>query len=386
MAALRPFRGLRYADAAGPLASLISPPVEGLDGTQREAYAARHAHNAVALAQPEGHADDRSKFIRYARAAARLAEWRREGILVAEAAPAFYRLTQRVGEQAARTVLLAVAALDDLSSAETPDVRGREDRLRLMEATRTVFAPALAYYEDPQGAALAAIRAAPASSEVSEDVEAFGGRLERIDDPEAVEVLAEAFRGKRLLVADGVDAVEAARAFPGATGAFVALASLDDPAYARLAVHRVVRRIPGSPTPDALLAQLSTRFVAEPHHNRNLILLMDRETTPTFGLATPTGHGYLLRPIAPVEGSGALWLQREILSGLLGISDSENSALYTDPIQATRAVEEGAAAAFLLPRPGRHELQEGTLLPHRSSIAYPPIPTGFVFWSIGDDV
>ena len=61
---------------------------------------------------------------------------------------------------------------------------------------------------------------------------------------------------------------------------------------------------------------------------------------------------------------------------------------FSDPVQAARAANEGAAA-FILPPPNRGDVLEsarrGALLPHHGALTYPPVPTGLVYWSMGDD-
>src|SRR5437763_62468 len=94
MASIRPFKGLRFSESS-ELNSLIAPPYDVLNAQQREEFASKDPHNVVHLTLPESKPDDRSKYIKYARSAAALAEWRREGVLVPENVPAFYRYTQR---------------------------------------------------------------------------------------------------------------------------------------------------------------------------------------------------------------------------------------------------------------------------------------------------
>jgi uncharacterized protein (DUF1015 family) len=401
MAALRPFRGLRYTHNAGALESLVSPATRSLTPHQRDEYANRNPLNVVGIANPEGHGDDRSKYIRFARAAARLAEWRREGYIASQERPAFYRITQRIGQTAAgdpqiHTTLLAVADLNDgLVPVEASDPKLREDRLRLLEATRTTFDPTVAYYKDSGGNGLDSIRRASSSSETT-----IGTTLvETIDDPGEVEAIVAAFQGGELLLADGVEGFEAARAFREGMGqrphrvpedgALVALTSLDDPTTSRIALHRVVRRLPGGLDHEGLLARLATRFSIESHHNRNLEALIEGAET-AFGLATEGGLGYLLKPLGTIDAPAAIWLQRNVLEGLIGVSPNDPVLFMTDPVHAARAVDEGAAAAFLLPRPLRSDIPEahrlGLTLPDRSSAAYPGVPTGLVMWAMGDDV
>ncbi|RYG24920.1 DUF1015 family protein [bacterium] len=401
MAALRPFRGLRYTPTAGALESLVSPATRGLTPHGRDEYAHRGPLNVVGIASPEGHGDDRSKYIRYARAAARLAEWRREGYLAAQEHPSFYRLSQTVGQTASgdplvQTTLFALADLQGLANVEAVDPKAREEHLRLLEATRTTFEPAVVYFEDPSGTALNSIRSAPVSSETA----AGSIVLETIDDPDAIQIIGAAFRERPLLVAEGAESVEAARAFRESLGSrtghvpeddtLVALTSLHDPGTGRTPLHRLIRRLPNGMTREDLLAQLASRFSVEPHHNRNLPLLVDGSESPAFGLATEGGLGYLLRPLQAIDAPAATWLHREIFDGLLGVAPGDHIAYSGDAAHAVRVADEGTAAVFLLPRPQPSDITEahrlGLSLPYRSSAAHPGVPTGLVMWAMGDDV
>ena len=117
MAVIRPFTGLRYSAAAGPIDSLTAPPYDVLTPAQRDEYSVRNPHNIVHLTLPEHEVDDRSKFVKYARSAARLAEWRRDGSLAPEPQPAFYRYTQtfhthRPDRNYVRTAIIALIKLE----------------------------------------------------------------------------------------------------------------------------------------------------------------------------------------------------------------------------------------------------------------------------------
>ena len=392
MASLRPFRGLRYTDAAGDLEPLLATPSRLLTPGLRSAYADRSPYSAVGVASPEGHGDDRSKFIRYARAAARLAQWRREGVLAQEAHPAFYRLTQRFGTgPSVRSCLLAlVEPSEEVIPVEATETKAREDRLRLLEATQTALEPSTALYDDPSGSLLEAIRHATASAETHVSVEGIGTTLETIDAPEAIADLTDAFAGATLYIAEGVDSYQASLAFAGGSPAFVVLASLDDAAFARVAVHRVIRRLSGDR--QATLDRLREVFEIEEHHNRNLMVYLDRlagEGRTAFGMATEGGIGFLLIPKVPIEGPASTWLQGEVFGRLLGVGEADPSLLLPDPVQAIRAADEGAAAAFILPRPSRTDVQDaarrGVLLPANAAQAFPAFPTGLVYASLGDE-
>src|SRR5687768_5316303 len=94
MAVIRPFQGLRYGPKAGSIDALVAPPYDVLSPQERDDFAAKSPYNVVHLTLPEQKEDDRSKFVKYARSAAALAEWRREGVLMAEDQPVYYRYVQ----------------------------------------------------------------------------------------------------------------------------------------------------------------------------------------------------------------------------------------------------------------------------------------------------
>src|SRR5262249_17269238 len=114
MSQISPFNGLRFSQAAGTLENLVAPPYDVLSDEDRARYASKNPHNVVWLTVPEQLPDDRSKFVKYARASSRLAEWRREGILAKEKNATLYRYKQTFslpGEIGRLTRTAAIALL-----------------------------------------------------------------------------------------------------------------------------------------------------------------------------------------------------------------------------------------------------------------------------------
>lgn len=126
MARIRPFRALRFTPAAGTLDELLAPPSQIT--REERARLAAHSNNIVHALLPEGQPDDRSKYVRYARASAQLSSWRRGGILAVDERPSFYGWSG---------VLLALVQIEHGSTAPVRP----EDPLRLLEATRTYIEP-----------------------------------------------------------------------------------------------------------------------------------------------------------------------------------------------------------------------------------------------------
>ena len=81
MACIRPFKALRYSTAAGKIEDLVAPPYDVISSEERDEYITKNPSNIVNLTLPLDEEGDRSKFVKYARSAAKLNEWRNKGIL-----------------------------------------------------------------------------------------------------------------------------------------------------------------------------------------------------------------------------------------------------------------------------------------------------------------
>jgi hypothetical protein len=89
MAVIEPLQALHYdLRETGGLQDVIAPPYDVIDERQREALEARSSYNAVHIDLPRDGGDP------YAHAAELLDSWIREGILVPDAQPALWALSQ----------------------------------------------------------------------------------------------------------------------------------------------------------------------------------------------------------------------------------------------------------------------------------------------------
>ncbi|CAN5475919.1 DUF1015 domain-containing protein [soil metagenome] len=421
MAVIRPFKGLRYSKEAGRLESLTAPPYDVLTPAQRDEYAVRNRHNVVYLTLPEHEPDDRSKYIKYARSAARLAEWRREGDLVLENAPAIYRYTQtfslpRIGEVFTRTSIIALIKVEPYANSvvlphEETFPKHKEDRLRILEATRAHLECIFGLYEDPNGEVLKLIQNAPhgpCAETVSDD--GVKQLVEPIEDPAAVAALVNALSDKKVWIADGHHRYETAVAFREAKGEqsdlipedfmMMALSSMSDPGLLLLPTHRVLNVMPLGR--QAALQKLSEVFNITEVHSSRLMELLNHATERTLAVAFEGGLGYVLTPrseadlMAMIDGkeSEALRsldvtvLHRVILEKLLGIHGLDNITYTRDYHEAIKMADEGAAAAFLMSPPSVDDMKVialgGEKMPQKSTYYFPKILSGLVIWSLND--
>lgn len=424
MAQVRPFRGLRYTPSAGPLPDLVAPPYDVISLAEREELAGKSAHNVVHLTLPDAKTDDRSKFVKYMRSASTLADWQRGGVLRSETDPAFYRYTQTFtipgsNVPIVRKSLIALIKVEPYEKGvvlphEQTFPKHKEDRLRILEATRAHLECIYGLFEDEGGHVFEQIESAFADDGV--DVTTDDGVrhvLEPITDPRATTALTDALEDKKVWIADGHHRYETAVTFRGMQGEkpglvaedfmMMALSSMSDPGLVLLPTHRIVQKMPmgGPELENALQRFFNTRYVP----NGELLSEMERLNAPDrriFGVALPSGRGILATLDRPedalewIDGEGSDMLKlldvsilhRVIFEKILGLSGLDFFSYTRDPDEALNAVMNGAGASFLMNPPTVEDMRVialgGEKMPQKSTYYYPKILSGLVLWSLND--
>jgi uncharacterized protein (DUF1015 family) len=231
---VRPFGALRYdTSVAGALGELVAPPYDVIGEETRRDYLARSPYNVVHLTLPEAPED----------AARDLAAWRAGGVLT-EAPSGYWWLAQdytgpdgigRTREGFAGSVEASPYQQGDVLPHERTHAGPREDRLRLLRATRTQLEPIFLLYdaepvfERPGGEPAMDV----SEGGVRTRVWPLVGRGVSIEVP--------------LLIADGHHRYETAVAFraeePSATHTFAILVSSRAPGLEIFPTHRIVRKV-----------------------------------------------------------------------------------------------------------------------------------------------
>jgi len=424
MAVIRPFQGLRYSVEAGALNTLTAPPYDVLSDEQRDGYAVRNEYNVVHLTLPESKPDDRSKFVKYARSAALLSEWRRQGTLLLENKPAIYRYEQRfsvphIGEELVRTSIIALLKTEPYEKGvvlphEQTFPKHKEDRLRILEATRAHLECIFGLFEDPSAHIHDAIVKAPSEGAV-ETVSDDGTtqRLEPITDPEAISHLVGLLEDKKVWIADGHHRYETACTFRANLGErdgliaedfmMMAFSSMSDPGLVLLPTHRVLTDIPVDR--DTMFSRLEEHFNLKETHNSRLmesIELEARSGRTAFGLALEGGDGYvleakdpaILHKLVPGDASDDLKkldvtvLHSIILEQMLEVKGLDSIKYTRDSHEAVMWVNAGAKAAFLMNPPTVDDMKRialgGEKMPQKSTYYFPKILSGLVLWSLND--
>ena len=256
MTRVRAFRGLRYDPERVSLDRVLVPPYDVVAPDEREGFYARDPHNAIRLELTRDVADEADAD--YADVAATLAAWRREGVLVREAAPALYGLRQRFrapdGSEKVREGFFAELRLEDYASRvvlpHERTMRGpKADRLKMLRATRANLSVIFLLYEDREHAVADALAGSFASGFLARGVDPAGveNTLVRVDAAAAVERVCGFLSERPVVIADGHHRYETALAYrdenpgdPAAGWTLAYFANAFAPGTLLLPIHRVI--------------------------------------------------------------------------------------------------------------------------------------------------
>jgi uncharacterized protein (DUF1015 family) len=429
MADIAPFRGLRYdlarvADAA----VLLAPPYDVVSEQERTALEARDPHNVIRLELPRGDGDTK-----YANARALLDAWMAAGVLRVDERPALYVYEQRFNFPAAggraytRRGFFCRLRLEPFASRvvlphERTLAAPKEDRMKLMRATRTHLSPVFALYRDPDGTTSPSLASVDRAAPLLDATTADGCRhlLWSVTDGATTAALVRGLAGRQVMIADGHhryetmlslrDEVRPPGLAPGAAAAdwgLVFLARAEDPGLLVLPTHRLVRNLPAFDLA-ALRARAARLFDIAIGDETTAAAIEKRLTDQgrrrvTFAVraAGTTGTMWLglradadLSELGPpaLRGLDVSVLHGLVLGPMLGIDAAAMARQaflgYThDTFEALSEVAAARAqAAFLMNATPIDQVisacEAGFVLPQKSTYFQPKLGTGLVMQAI----
>lgn len=414
MAEIQALRALRYdLDRTGGLQDVVAPPYDVIDEEQRAALEARSPYNVVRIDLPRGGED------RYDRAAARLNEWRAQGAVVLDEAPALWTLSQDYtgpdGQPRTRDGYFARVRVEEYGAGRVrPHERThpgpREDRLRLTRATQANLSPIFSLYSDRDGDVRAALASGSRDTSWAQTTDDDGtvNRLGRIDDPAVIATVQRGLLGTELLIADGHHRYETARVYAEEIGGegphryvLMCLVALQDPGLTVFPTHRLVRGLSAGQQ-EALAAALRRDFEMEALDDAAALAPPSGDTVRIGYIDAHVGTPFMLTLRDPAIADRALpdrtepyrhldtaVLETLILKGALGMTDDaidhlDGLGYARDFEQALELVRSGEydAAFFMAPTPVERVQAvagSGESMPPKSTYFFPKVPTGLLF-------
>lgn len=418
MARIAPFRGVRYT--VTELQQCVAPPYDVITPPEREKLR-QFPYNITHLTLPDS----------YERAAKLWREWRKDGVLRADASPAMYLLEQQfthpaTGELHRRLALVCLMALEEYDAGvvlphENTQARAKEDRLQLLRATEANLE---AIYGLVEGGLLPVLEDLARTVLMVAEVEYPDGlhRLYRVEDVSALERLTALVAPARVWIADGHHRYETCLQYRRERRAadgdpeelrpydwlMIALTPFDDPGVAILPTHRVIPQASEQTLarlPEYLRQWFEVSLCAPHEAVRSLHTGASRRGFAAVMRGEKAFTAWLKEGIAPetlVPGKHSstyrrldvTLLQALVLEPLFGITmrhlELAEGIRYTrDEAEAIGWVQRGeAAVAFLLNPPTVQEVREvalaGEKIPPKSTYFYPKLLSGLVMRGLAE--
>ena len=261
MAEVRAFRGIRFSAASQgrDLGDYLSPPFDTITAELERELLGRSEHNIVRLElAPREGAD------RYGYVAETQGRWEADGVLMRDEEPSVYVTEESFeygGKTQTRRGFIAAVRLEEYDRGiifPHEQTRGPwvEDRVRMMEATRSALSPLLVVFQDDIRHSVGGIIRAVTGGSPLEVATMSGGyslRLWQLKDPGTLEVLRGLMRDSAIFIADGHHRYEAAMRYRSAIRAereiaseeavnyrMMHIVSIDEPGLITRGYHRVI--------------------------------------------------------------------------------------------------------------------------------------------------
>jgi uncharacterized protein (DUF1015 family) len=436
MAAIRPFRALRY-NTRDPLsvALVTAPPYDCIGPELQDELYRIHPHNIVRIILGKDKRGDSASRNKYARAAELMDKWTGGGIFVRDPAPALYFYQQEFGVEGKKYLregFFARVSLEEFGTGriyphEETMSGPKEDRLRLLRATRANASAVFALYPDESNGVTAIFHAGGLGEPLAQTVDSDGvvHRLFACTDPDTLRRVSKELADKPLFIADGHHRYETALAYRKelqaageevgpdhpASSVLMMCVSMHHPGLAVLPTHRVVWGLPDLSTErlrDATAEHFEwTELVGAEATSPRLSAHLREANGHVFGLWTrDTSEAFILRLKDPkvMDRLAAdhlkAWrrldvaiLQKVLLEHDLPKAIKDAGGLRLSYVhlaqQAFDAVhEDGADAAFVvrpLPVTSLQDVaKEGERMPAKSTYFYPKVLSGLVINPLTD--
>ena len=382
---------------------MLAPPYDVIPPGYRDELYARDPHNIVRVVLNREPGD-----LGYTEAGEAYRRWLAEGVLAPDEAPALYLLEQAFAAGSGtlrRLGLLARFRAEDAERRvilphEHTRAAAKEDRWRVLLATRANFSPIFLMFPDPQrrfGTLALEAMALPPQAFYTDD----GGvahRLWRMSDHATISRFQALLAGPKAYIADGHHRHATALRYRDANGpdgawTFGYFTPMGVPGLLVEPYHRILSE---GPSLDQAAKKLGSRFrvTRAPDVAQAAAGAASSKAGYAFALAEP-GHGALVveaksgaaklldSAAAPsLRALDTFFLHHAVLGPLLGVPDTAVSYVHS-LAEAQASVAAGACRLAVLMRATPVEqivdvAEAGESMPAKSTFFHPKLPSGLV--------
>jgi uncharacterized protein (DUF1015 family) len=404
LAEIQPFRGVLYRVSESDLPKVLAPPYDVIPPAYQAELYARDPRNVVraVLNREPGDAA-------YEEAGNTYRRWLDDGVLVADREPALYLLEQCFvvpGRTLRRYGVLARFRAEDADRRvilphEHTRKAAKEDRYRVLRATRANFSPIFLMFPDPASrfSTLAAEAVGRPAAFAYTDDGGVGHRLWRITDGKTVVALQKLLAAPKAYIADGHHRHATALRYRdevGADGAWTLgyFTPMEAPGLLVQPYHRILSAGPSLPEARQRLEQGPFRVTPAADARTAARLAADSTAPYAFALSAP-GEGALVTEALPAAGDlldpgdplslralDTYFFHKGVLSRFLAVG--EDAVSYVHSLAgAEEALEAGSCRLAVLMRgtPVQQIVDvadAGESMPAKSTFFHPKLPSGLV--------
>ena len=428
------FRALTYDPSRVDLSKVVTPPYDVIDPKLRAQLAEQDPHNFVHVDLPVA-AEGEDK---YRAAAKTLQAWQADGVLTRDATRAMYRYHQIFefsGRSFVRKGLIAAVRLAPWSEGtirphERTLAAPREDRTRLLDATRTHLSHVFATFADASTEFDRVLRGIDEGKPTLEATTADGTqhKVWRVGSAEVIGRLRRHMAPKKLYILDGHHRWETMVAFRDRMAGegdlamyssmnygMVFLVPMDDAGLLILPTHRIVHGVEGF-TKESFLAGVTKFFRVEPiagaardavkigkaimgesGHSAAVVAVFPGEADAYLLSLDPhvdltrigmTGHKAVIKlDVSVLHG---LVLERVLKISPAAQEAQTNLRYVKDTQQTLDQIAAGDGQVGLILKPPtleqiRHVADLGEVMPQKSTYFFPKIASGLTLMPIDRD-
>jgi uncharacterized protein (DUF1015 family) len=401
---IEPFAGIRYRVPDAELNKVLAPPYDVIPPAYQEELYKRDPRNIVRVVLNRTPGD-----AAYTDAKAAFEGWQRDALITPDAAPAFYVLEQKFNASGRALSRLGILVRFRAEEAEKGNIlphehtrkEAKEDRYKLLRATKANFSPIFLMLQDDDHAVAQKLKALTSGTPTfaySDDSE-VENRVFTVTDKATIAWLQEAFAKRKAYIADGHHRYATALRYrdevAGAEGAWTLgyFAPIGDPGMLVLPYHRLVSE---GPSLDEARKRLEGKFLLNEVKG---VAAAARDaansTMPyAFALAEPGGRALVCEALPECEGLldastppslkalDTYFLHKAVLGPMLSIPDTAVSYIHSLR-EAEEAVAQGTCRFAVLMRgtPVKQIVdvaEAAQSMPAKSTFFHPKLPSGLV--------
>lgn len=427
MAEIKPFRGYIYNPNKVDYQDITSPPYDVISTEFQQRLYDKHPYNAIRLELPK----EENK---YAVAAERWRDWKKDEILIQDERPAVYvydqTFTTKDGQSVTRKGFIARLRVVPFSDKvvlphEKTLTKAKSDRLSLFKETAANFSPIFLLYQDDEfliDHLIEEVRDDVPFMDVTDYQDAVN-HIWRLTNVAVLDKVQELMKNKTVYIADGHHRYETALEYariraaenPNHTGneaynfVMAYFTSLSAPDLVVYPTHRLVHGL-SDDVLNSLDKKLPAGFDITPFPAESeLKTWMRGEKTNRFGLVRKTGTDLTFTGIR-FNGEQSIFtesgqpkelqlldvsiLHQIVIRQLLGISqeaqDMQTNLYYSkDWNETVGEIKSGKAKIAFLMNPTPVESIKsvsnlGFVMPQKSTFFYPKVITGIAFSDLND--